>query len=73
MPEHFFKDGDDREIPISLEACSRTLPHFYHALRKKDGQLITFHRNQLVTKYSPEELAAIEKRKLQEALQSLDK
>jgi uncharacterized protein len=68
MPSFYFKDGNGKEFPIELEACSRTFKNFYHAIRKDNDQLITFHKDQLVIKYSAEELASIQRTKLKAML-----
>lgn len=65
MPNHFYRNGNGDLIPITLEACCRTIPGCYHALRKDNEEVITFHRDCLVTKFTPEEMAEFERKKLQ--------
>lgn len=64
MPNHYFRNGNGDLIPVTLEACVRGLPGSYHAIRKDNEELITFHRDCLVTKFTPEEIAAQEVKRI---------
>jgi hypothetical protein len=68
MPNHFYKTGNGEEVPITLEACVRGLPSCYHAIRKDNGQLITIHRDTIVQKFTPEEIATAERKRIKELL-----
>lgn len=71
MPNYFLRDGNGQEIPIKLEACSRTIRHFYHGIRISDGQLLTFHRNALVIKFTPEEILEQQRREMKAAMHEI--
>ena len=57
MPTYYLTKEGQPPLEIKVEAVSRTLPHFYHCLRKDTGELITVHRDNVKTTYSPEEIA----------------
>lgn len=70
MPLHFYKTGNGELIPVTLEACVRGMASCYHAIRKDNGDLITIHRDTIVQKFTPEEMATMERERIKALLKT---
>lgn len=71
MPNYYYRTGNGEEVPITLEACVRGLPHCYHAIKKSNGDLITIHRDSVVIKLTEEDILQQERLKVKESLRVL--
>lgn len=72
MPTHHWKDNLGKEQLITVEACSRAMKHFYHCLGPQ-GELLTIHRDHIITRYSQEEILEMKRKELELAYEEIAK